>query len=109
MNRARFLTALGVAAAGAVGGQIAAAAIRVRVGDTLNSSTGSWLGDPNRFTYAFQRHKIGTPWILVQDGASDHYLLLRTDAGYIFRAQVTAYNNGESKPATSQPTGPVRK
>lgn len=109
MNRGAFLTAAGIAAAGVIGVKVAAAALRVHVGDTLHSGTGSWLGAPTRFTYAFQRHKTGTPWVEMQDGADAAYLVAPSDVGSVLRVQVTAYNPYASLPASSLPTGVVRR
>ena len=109
MNRARFLTAVSIAAAGLIGVKAAAAALRVRVGDTLHSGTGAWLGAPTRFTYAFQRRKTGAAWMLAQDGADAAYLIAPSDVGSVIRVQVTAYNPAASLPASSQPTSVVRR
>lgn len=103
MNRARFLTAASLAAGAVVGVRAAAAALRVRVGDTIYSSTGAWLGNPTWFTYRFQRHTSGAPWQTLQDSESNAYQIAATDAGYQLRVQVTAYNPSPSQPATSKP------
>jgi hypothetical protein len=112
MNRGAFLTAASLTIAAAVGAKVAVAALRVHVGDTLHSGTGSWLGNPYGFRYAFEHHRLNTsdPWVLMQEGASDSYILAQPDIGYAVRVRVTAYNaDGASKPAASAPTGTVRR
>lgn len=110
MNRGAFITAAGLSVAGVVGVKAAAAALRVRVGDTLHSDTGSWLGNPSRYSYKWQSHTRASPvYVTIQNGAAADYVIVPIDAGHEIRVQVTAYNPAASTPAASQPTGTIRR
>lgn len=75
----------------------------VRVGETLNATTGSWtsISDPS---YAFQWKRNGTN---IDGATSQSYELVQDDYLSEITITVTATNGGGSTPATSNPTAAV--
>jgi hypothetical protein len=80
-----------------------------RVGSTLTTTTGAWLGGPTEYDYQWQRCEAeGLPCNDIQGAWAGSYVPVAADAGHPLRAKVTACNvNGCGVPAMSAPTDPV--
>jgi len=100
---------LAALAAGLASAGVAWAKERVHVGELLHSDTGQWTENPTRYTYRWQRRPTNGSYTTVQDGNADTYLIEPADVGSVIRVQVTAYNNGQSQPASSPATSMVRR
>ncbi len=70
---------------------------RPQPGGALHCSTGSWSGNPTRFSYQWRRDGE-----VVESAAESEYRLTEADAGHELSCAVTAYNGvGASEPAAS--------
>jgi hypothetical protein len=74
----------------------------VLVGNALSSTTGSWTGQVNTYTYQWQRG--GATYSNISGATSSTYTLTSADRGYLIRCQVTAVGPDASTSATSSST-----
>jgi len=78
------------------------------LGETLSASTGSWLGSPTGYTYAWQSCKRRNKGCSTISGATDAaYVLTDGEVGRTVRVLVRAWNASGSTSAASAPTDPV--
>ena len=81
-----------------------------RVGSTISTSDGTWIGTPDSITYQWQSSSDGNIWSLIAGATNSSYTLAPTDAGLYIRAQVfgnktvssTAYKYTAVTAATGQ-------
>jgi len=72
-------------------------------GQTVSCSTGTWLGSPTSYAYAWQRGIAG-----IGGAATNQYVLSAADVGQLITCRVIASNiGGASLPATSLPVTPL--
>jgi hypothetical protein len=74
----------------------------VTVGQTLTSSTGTWLGAAPTYTYQWLRD--GAP---IAGATVSTYVLVAADQTHLISCRVTATNSGGSNNQTSNAVGPV--
>jgi lysophospholipase L1-like esterase len=80
----------------------------VQEGQTLNTTTGGWTGNPTSFSYQWRRCASGGGSCTSIGGATaSSYQLAGADVSSTIRVVVTATNGGGSASATSDPTGSV--
>jgi hypothetical protein len=72
------------------------------VGKKLKTSDGTWLHNPTRFTYKWQRCNLEITWCEEISGATDStYTVAASDAGYTLVSIVTAWNQAGAASALS--------
>src|SRR5215469_13774913 len=80
-----------------------------RVGQTLTSTGGAWLGSPTSFAFQWQRcDPTGANCSAIASAATSSYTLAAADVGSTIRSAVTAANAVGSATATSGATGVVQ-
>src|SRR5919201_771693 len=70
------------------------------VGDTLRATTGTWTGNPTRFSYQWDRcNALGDRQGCgpISGATNAAYKAQNADVGHTMRVRVTATNKGESK------------
>ena len=78
------------------------------VGETLTSSTGSWISSPTSYAYQWEAcDTLGVMCTQITGATSNSYVLATNDTGHTIRAVVTASNAVASSAATSPYTAPV--
>lgn len=76
-------------------------------GQTLSSTTGTWVGVVDNYSYQWQRG-AGASYSNISGATSSTYTVTSGDAGYLLRCQVRATNvTGTSDPASSNATALV--
>jgi hypothetical protein len=76
-------------------------------GQTLSSTTGTWVGVVDSYSYQWQRG-AGSSYSNIGGATSSTYTVTSGDSGYLLRCQVTATNvTGTSDPASSNATAVV--
>jgi hypothetical protein len=80
-----------------------------KVGQTLTTDDGVWIGNVTSYDYQWQRcDASGVPCSDIQGAWARSYVATDADAGHALRASVTACNlNGCGIAASSDPTAPV--
>ena len=77
----------------------------ITVGQTLNSSPGTWPSTESGYAYQWQRSSDnGITWSNIAGATAAEYVLVTADAGYQFRSQVSLTTNTGSSSAYSLPT-----
>ncbi|HEX4187041.1 MAG TPA: S8 family serine peptidase [Solirubrobacteraceae bacterium] len=81
-----------------------------KVGQTLNTSPGTWTESPSGYGYQWQRcDSSGASCATIEGAATAGYVVKTTDLGMTLRAAVTAWNSaGSSSPAGSEHTPVVQ-
>src|SRR5215472_5582991 len=80
-----------------------------RVGQTLTTTGGAWLGSPTSFAFQWQRcDPTGANCSAIASAATSSYTLAAADVGSTIRSAVTAANAVGSATATSGATGVVQ-
>lgn len=77
------------------------------VGQAVTSSTGTWTGTPNAYTYLWERKLGAGSYTTVQTGTLETYVPSSGDVGYVLRSTVTANNGQDSAPASSADSSAV--
>jgi thermitase len=78
------------------------------VGQTLQSSTGTWTNSPTSYTYQWQRcDASGANCAAISGATLSTYLVASADVGSTIRVAVTASNSAGSATASSGPTAVV--
>lgn len=77
------------------------------VGQAVTSTTGSWTGTPNVYTYTWQRKLGAGSYSTVQTGSLNSYIPVSADIGYVLRCQVVANNGQDSAAANSADSASV--
>ena len=78
------------------------------VGQTLTSTTGTWVGSPSSFSYQWQRcDPVGANCASISGATGQSYSLVAADVGATLRVSVTARSATGAATATSAPTGVV--
>ena len=79
---------------------------KTRRGATLKATTGSWMNQPTRFTYRWQRWN-GTRWNSISGASRSKYRAKARDVGRRLRVTVAATNADGTTATASAPTAPV--
>ncbi len=80
----------------------------VQAAATLTTSSGTWSGSPDAFTYSWHRSSDGgVTWVNIAGATAATYVVAAGDVGYRIRSQVTVSTNAGSSTAYSLPTAPV--
>ncbi|HEX3834069.1 MAG TPA: endo alpha-1,4 polygalactosaminidase [Solirubrobacteraceae bacterium] len=77
-----------------------------RQGQQLQTTNGTWIGSPSRYTYAWQRCRSGSCTV-VRNATSRSYSLGSSDVGYQLESIVAAANSAGSTSAISNPSATV--
>ena len=78
---------------------------RLRQGQTVSTSTGSWLDSPTSYAYQWQDcDGSGSSCSTISGATQSTYTLTSSDVGHTMRAVVTATNSAGSASATSAQT-----